>query len=259
MNIRDTTALVPRRSRRGLAAAAVAASVSIGLAHAGEKAVPQQVLERLLNGQGPDTVHRLPTAGGITAVEAGGNLYILSANGRFLLDGTLRDLWHNGRVLDSSADIERYALRLDLDALEIDFAKLVTVYLGAGSHQVTVFVSPGCPACAKALDALAAMGDRYTARVVVVPRRDAVAAVRRIDCAAAPGRRRALLLGANMPDGTAPSPAVCPGTRARITSTLLTARVIGVDRVPFVIAPDGRISKGLPRQTTLAAFLAGSE
>lgn len=240
---------------RGVFAAALGAA---GLAQAGDNSVPGQTLERLLGGHEIGERHELPTAGGITAIEVDGKLYVLSANGRYLFDGTLRDLWHNGRVIGSMADVKRYALRLDLDALGIDFSRLVSVDLGGSGKQVTVFIAPGCPSCKQALDTLAKMPQRYTVRVVIVPRPGGVAAVHQVDCTKNPERRRELAITLPPPKAGEGAP-VCEGSQARLTSTLLTAQLIGVDRVPFIVAPDGRVSKGMPTTTTLAGFLDGAE
>ncbi|MDN5874400.1 MAG: hypothetical protein L0H29_08485, partial [Sinobacteraceae bacterium] len=144
------------------------------------KAAPDQLLERLIGTSDIGDALPLTTAGGLVAFSADSKLYIMSANGRFLIDGRVRDLWHNGRTLNSMADIERYALRLDLDALGLDFDQLVTVRVGHGAKKATLLVAPGCPACVRAIDAVRALGDTYTTRIVVVPRVNQVGLVQRI-------------------------------------------------------------------------------
>lgn len=215
---------------------------------------PPAVIKRLLGGADIDDTRVLPTAGGLVAVEAGGLFYILSQNGRFLFDGTLRDTWHGGREIASMADVKRYGLRLDLDALGLDFSQLVTLRFGHGRQQVTVFAAHDCAACRKALTSLQGLSDTYSVRVVVLPASVDDPAVEQIDCAASTDEKLALLMG----DNAEPSARRCEGTQARLMTTFTTAQVIGVQRVPFIIAPDGRVMQGLPRNETLASFLAES-
>lgn len=220
---------------------------------------PQQALNRVLDGHEVEVIHKLPTTGGLLAVKADNKLYIMSANGRFLFSGTLRDLWHGGQVLSSMADIERYALRLDLDALGLDFSRLITAYLGHGQKQVTVFVAPNCPSCTRVLQQLESMGDQYTTRVVVVPKTAPYGPARRIDCASDQQKKQALLLGQSSPEVKPDKAPTCAGFKGRLLATQMAARVIGVMRVPFIIAPDGRVSQGLARHQTLTEFLTTTE
>jgi len=252
--VKHLRSLLPSLARSLVCGTAVLLGL-VGLAQAqASEAVPQQALNRVLGNQEVDAAHDLPTAGGLMAIESNGKLYIMSKNGRYLFDGTLRDLWHDGQTLDSMGDIERYALRLDLDGLDLDFDELVTAHFGKGQKQVTVFVTPDCDRCSQALNTLADMSDRYRVRAVVVPRPGQVDPVRRIDCANDPA---AVLLG--RASGDEAIQASCPDSAKRMASTLIASRIIGVDRVPYVVAPDGRVSHGMPTQTSLAGFLAGTE
>lgn len=229
--------------------------------HHSKESMPPAVLKRLLGGADITAMHELPTAGGLMAVQAGGKLYILSKNGRFLFDGTLRDTWQGGRALDSMGDIERYALRLDLDGMGLKFSNLVSMRVGHGPKTVTAFVSLGCSACRKALTELQALGDTYSVRVVIVPSALEDTAVERIDCTPGADDKLAMVLHAHpaKPAHGATAKALCPDAKAHVMTTKMVARVLGIHRVPFIVAPDGRVTQGLPRNESLATFLAGSE
>jgi len=221
---------------------------------------PGQTLSSLLGDKPIGDYYELPTAGGLIAFELDGKFYVMSKNGRFLFDGTLRDIWNEGATLDSMADIKRYALRLDLEALGLDFSQLVMARFGDGNRTATIFVTPDCTLCAGAIQAVESLPEQYRVRVVVIPGQGTVDATRAIDCAeTAHGRRAAV---AALYDGKRQTPAVaegCDQPMAHLTNTLMAARVMGIDRVPFIVAPDGRISRGLPRNNTLAGFFAGTE
>lgn len=213
-------------------------------------ATPRDVLSRVLEDNPITETQTLPTAGGLMAVTAGGHFYILSKNGRFLFDGVLRDTWYNGRVIDSMSTVKRYAVRLDLDDIGLDFSQLVSVHFGEGDQSVTIFVTPNCPACRDAIKALKRLGETYTTRVVIVPEAARDPHVAAIDCMARDTQKLAALMGEAEAGG-----ASCTNAGAHVLTTLTVAQLIGIQRLPFIIAPDGRVSQGLPRDDGLAAFL----
>lgn len=221
---------------------------------------PGAVLDRIFDGHEVGDFHQLPTAGGLVAFNLDGQLYIMSKNGRFLFDGRLRDTWHNGRSLNSMADIEAYALRLDLDGMGLDFSQLVTINLGTGAQRATLFVSGDCPACEQAVNQALQLPDTYGVRVVVIPRDKTVGGARAVDCAVTTADKMTALK-ALYDDSvtTPPTPKNCDDSMAHLLSTTMAARVIGIDRIPFVVAPDGRVSHGLPDHGTLQNFIAGTE
>lgn len=251
----------PVSPRRACAGLVLACALSLAVTTPAIAKAPPAVLKQLLKGADITASHVLPTAGGLVAVEAGGKFYILSKNGRFVFEGTLRDVWHDGRALGSMADIEHYALRLDLDGMEFDFSHLVTVRFGSGAKTVTAFVSLHCSACHKVVRSLRQLADTYAVRVVVVPSTSSDSAVERIACAGSEADKLALLMsggGQTQVDDDVPAPP-CDNAKAHLMTTMAVAQVLGIRRVPFIVAADGRVTQGLPRSQTLAGFLAGQE
>jgi thiol:disulfide interchange protein DsbC len=188
---------------------------------------------------------RLPVTG-VQMVEAGGRLLFVAANGRYVFTGPAWDLWHGAR-LSSVAEAQQRADRIDLKRLGLDPAALGALDLGAGTRAVVIFVDPRCPHCHRLLAELPALAARYRFRLVALPvlGPDSERAVARLDCLAQrdPAAARAALLAGSVDNLPEPVPecSQAPAQRA-----LVTAQILGIRGVPFLIAPDGRMHQGAP-------------
>jgi thiol:disulfide interchange protein DsbC len=162
-------------------------------------------------------------------VDAGERVLFVSDNGRYVFTGPAWDLWH-GAKLATLEEGARLAARVDLKRLGLDPATLRALDLGSGEEDVVAFVDPRCPHCRSLLGKLPRLAER--------------------DLAAA---RTALIAGtiAALPDAA--------GTcgQARAQRALVTARLLGIRGVPYLIAPDGRLQQGVP--ANLHAWLEGNE
>jgi thiol:disulfide interchange protein DsbC len=123
---------------------------------------------------------------------------------------------------------------------------------------VLVFVDPRCPHCRSLLEKLPRFAERYRFRLVPLPvlGRNSETAVVQLDCLAErdpAAALEALLAGdvAALPDTT--------GTcgQAPVQRALVTARLLGIRGVPYLIAPDGRLQQDVPDDLT--AWLEGNE
>jgi thiol:disulfide interchange protein DsbC len=190
-------------------------------------------------------VQRLPVAG-VQMIEAGERLLFVFANGRYVFTGPAWDLWH-GAKLTSLEQAARLAARIDLKRLGLDPATLGALDLGGGEKHVVVFVDPRCPHCRGLLDKLPALAERYRFRLVPLPvlGPDSEAAVARLDCLSEKNQaaaREALLAGTF---DQIPGPeGVCGQAAAQ--RALVTAQLLGLAGVPYLIAPDGRLQEGVP-------------
>jgi thiol:disulfide interchange protein DsbC len=201
-------------------------------------------------------MQRLPVTG-VQMVDVGERVLFVSDNGRYVFTGPAWDLWHGAKLqtLDEGA---RLAARVDLKRLGLDPASLGALDLGSGKEDVVAFVDPRCPHCRGLLEKLPGLAERYRFRLVPLPvlEPDSESAVVRLDCLTESdpdAARKALLAGdvAVLPEAA--------GTCGQATAqrALVTARLLGIRGVPYLIAPDGHLQQGVPADLT--AWLEGNE
>lgn len=187
---------------------------------------------------------------GMKAVESSGRIVFLSDSGRFVIDGTLYDAWSRQSLTTVDA-IREAANTLDLKRLGLDMDDLQPLKTGAGDKQVLVFVDPRCPHCHALLQQALQLTETYTFQLLPVPvlGPDSERQVRQLACASdRAAAAHALVSGRVKGLVQAEDCDLQPMQR-----TLVTAQILGVQGVPFVIAPDGRVSRGRPDD--LAAWL----
>jgi len=190
-----------------------------------------------------DAMASLPVTG-IKAVESDGRLLFMSDNGRFVIDGTLYDLWAQ-QPLTSLTSIRTAGDRLDLRRLGLALDDLNPLTLGNGAAEVLIFVDPRCPHCHALLKQAGHLKDRYTFRIlpVAVLGPESEQQVRQLGCAREPAAALQALTSGRFTD--LPQQPDCD--LAPLQRTLVTAQLLGVQGVPFIVAPDGRISRGRPQ------------
>jgi thiol:disulfide interchange protein DsbC len=204
--------------------------------------------------RGIQGIQRLPVAG-VQMVEVGERVLFVSSNGRYVFTGPAWDLWH-GAKLESLEQGARLAERIDLKRLGLDPATLGALDLGSGEGEVVVFLDPRCPHCRSLLEKLPGLAERYRFRLVPLPvlGPDSEASVVRLDCLGEKDQaaaREALLTGIF---DQIPAPEGSCG-QAPAQHALVTAQLLGIAGVPYLIAADGRVQQGVPAD--LEAWLEG--
>jgi thiol:disulfide interchange protein DsbC len=206
---------------------------------AGESAAGMKALLRGIEG-----MTRLPV-NGVRLVQAGGRLLLVSANGRYVFPGPAWDLWHGAR-LDSLDQATRLAASIDRKRLGLDAAVGRHRY-GHGAKEVVIFIDPRSAHCRALLGKLPDLGTRDRFRLVSIPVMgpESEAAVARLTCLAArdTAAARERLLSGDVDHLPVPG-ADCNGAPAE--RALVTAELLGVSVVPYLIAPDGRLQQGAP-------------
>ena len=200
--------------------------------------------------RGQSVIDQMATipSGDLKAIESKGELLFMSGNGRFIIKGgTLYDAW-NRKALRTVADVNDSANRVDLGAMKINVAEFRPLSFGEGPKHVTVFVDPRCPWCAKLMSLIRDMpglGDAYTFNLLPIPRLgpESEKLVRQLACAKDREAARDALM---REDYTQNLPQVEPCDLTPIQRTFVFAQLLGVNGVPFLIASDGRIQRGLP-------------
>ena len=206
--------------------------------------------------RGISGMQRLPVAG-MQMVEAGERVLFVSANGRYVFTGPAWDLWH-GAKLESLDEAARLAERIDLKRLGLDPAALGALDLVVASGMSSCSSTPAAPTagaslgnCRRSASATASAWCRCRCSDPSPrPRSLRLACLAEQDPSAA---RDALLAetieGLPAPTGTCGQ---APAQRA-----LVTAQLLGIAGVPYLIAPDGRLQQGVPED--LEAWLEGKE
>ncbi|KAA6187924.1 thioredoxin fold domain-containing protein [Thiohalocapsa marina] len=255
---------------------ALPATVALALVATGSEAAPSLPPTLSWLAAPMEASVQLPGTG-VQMIEADGQQFFLAGNGRYVLTGPAWDLWH-GERLASVAEASALAGRIDLTRLPLDATELGAFRSGAGQGAgqgaaagptdredgaesasspapeapVWVFVDPLCPHCRDLLQTLNTEG--IEANVVLLPigGKASVQAARQIHCAADRAVAWSALLQATSTD--LPTPAPDCDTQPLVRA-LITAQLLGVEQVPLLIAPDGRLHQGVPEQ--LQAWLAG--
>lgn len=227
-------------------AAALFALLAVAGASTGLRAddAPSLTSPTALNGQIEAT--QLLPGGPFSAVKlrSTGEIYFLSANGRFVIKGAIYDLW-GGKSLGSYDEIALAAQTVNLAGLKQVFEDLQPFVYGEGPIEIIAFVDPKCPYCAKLFNELSRFKANYTFKLVTVPfLGDAsTAAVKHGFCAEdrAAALRQLLSHG---PAESLPQRQDCDLTV--LQRRMITTQVLGIQGVPYLIHADGRYSAGLP-------------
>jgi thiol:disulfide interchange protein DsbC len=187
---------------------------------------------------------RLPLSG-LSLVEVKDRLVLVSDTGRFAVVGDFRllDLW-SGADIKTLADADKID-RLDLKRIGIKPADLTQFEYGQGKHHVTVFVDPWCAHCHDLIGQMAPLLDQYTFHLVAVPvlGDKSVPAAKQLACE--PDKAKALRALLDQNYGGLPAPATLGGCDlGTLQKTLITARLLGIDGVPYLILPSTRTRRG---------------
>ncbi|WP_052238978.1 TraA family conjugative transfer protein [Escherichia coli] len=142
---------------------------------------------------------------------------------------------------------------LDLSRLGLKMDDLNPLTLGEGKKKVVVFVDPRCPHCHELLKQALPLTKEYTFQILPVPvlGPDSERQVRQLGCARDKKAAADALLNGRI--GNLEQDDAC--NLEPMQRTLVTAQILGIQGVPFIVANDGRISRGRPYD--LSAWLEG--
>lgn len=185
----------------------------------------------------------------LRAVVTDGEQVFISENGRFIIKGDLYDVWQKKRITNF-AEMQKLATHIDLKKIGLDVGALNTVSMGTGAKEVVVFVSPLCPHCKTLIQAAKNLTAEYRFQLVFFSGDEAVQKTIKNIAGASSAE---IALDAVIKSKTAALPEVAHCDPKRNAMTVLMAQLMAIDKVPFVIAPDGRLHKGLPQN--LSAWL----
>ena len=185
---------------------------------------------------------------GLNMVKAGGKTFFMSDNGRFVITGTLLDVWNRVAVTELD-QVDQIANRIDLSKMKLKIDDLGPATIGTGKAQVVVFVDPRCPYCGKVQKQMDALKGQYTFKLVAIPvlGPESQSLVVKIGCLLqTPAKDKARDALMHQAYDTLPSEIDSKCDREPVQRAMVTAKLFGIDGVPFLIAPDGRTFKGAP-------------
>jgi len=194
----------------------------------------------------PNAVIKLPF-NDMLASEYEGQILFLTKNGRFAIFGQMIDLWAD-KELTSLEDIARSTQRIDIAYLGLE--KLKPIKLGRGPQPVVVFVDALEPHSMDLLEQIKTLNrllpGRYTFNIVVIHAlgENSLRRAKALFCAKEKSRTLDVLLSKQLP--TLEQDAGC--TASDYEATLVMANLMGIQGVPFLIAPDGRFHTGIPKR-----------
>ena len=193
---------------------------------------------------------------GLNMVKAGGKTFFMSDNGRFVITGTLLDVWNRVAVTELD-QVDQIANRIDLSKMKLKIDDLGPATVGTGKAQVVVFVDPRCPYCGKVQKQMDALKGQYTFKLVPIPvlGPESQSLVVKIACllqTQSKDNARDALMHQAYDILLSEIDSKCD--REPVQRALVSAKLFGIDGVPFLIAPDGRTFKGAP--DSLADWLA---
>ena len=223
---------------------------SIALAATPQKPAVSDIAAGLLSIK-IDGMQDLPISG-LKMVKTGAQTVFISSNGRFAFyGGKLMDIWTQQEIKDLP-DIDKIANRIDLSRMKLNVDDLGPVTIGHGKESVLIFIDPRCPYCGKVMKDLQALQDKYTFKLVMVPILGAesqnivvqlACQLGSADTKTKDGVRERLLKQdyAGLPPE---QPTQC--NKEPLQKAIVTAKLFGLQGVPFLIAPDGRTHSGAP-------------
>ncbi len=187
-----------------------------------------------------------------------GDTYFVSDDGRYIFQGRLFDVW-NGEEIESAKELKRLSDRVDLDHIGVDRDRLFAFDLGQGDKEVYIFVDPFCPHChdlVKDIRGSPKIRESYAFRVVVAPLSSERSRNRARKLAELQKRNATRALDAFVSQSDADID-IEGKDFPKLEYNLLVSRALSIQSVPYLVAPDGRIRSGRPKD--LAAFLRSDQ
>ena len=198
-----------------------------------------------------DGMQDLPITG-LKMIKTGDQIMFVSSNGRFgIVGGKMLDVWTSQEIKEIT-DIDKIANRIDLSRMKLNLDDLGPVTVGHGKETVLVMIDPRCPYCGKVMKDLQALQDKYTFKLVMVPilGQESQNLTVQLACQLASNDKKALesvkdrLLKQDYAGLPTDVPTQC--NREPLQKAVVTAKLFGIQGVPFLIAPDGRTHSGAP-------------
>lgn len=203
--------------------------------------------------KGIEAMRRLPVDG-FHVVQSQGRLLLVSTNGHYVIsDPRILDLW-NEIEIKSVADVDA-TLKVPLARMGIDATAFGGTVLGRTdfTRKLTVFMDPASASTKRLLNVLRTLSETYRVELVFIPAKSERAGV-----------SRALIcnkqsVAAFIQKGELPAPlrANEPCGEKELERARVTAKLIGIETLPFTISGNGATIAGSPAE--YAQFIAANQ
>lgn len=180
-------------------------------------------------------------------VEAESGSFIISSDGRFAIEGSIKDVWHR-KTLKTVDDV-RSTLRMPLADMKFDFNKdLASLVLGNPNipRQGVIFGDPTAQHTRDLVSKINANKEKYNFTFVMMPLIGGEEAVKRsMSILCAPDRELAIEDLANNTDKSfLETNEGCPDQN--LMFTVYMQEIFKITNLPHVVREDGFVSKGAP-------------
>jgi len=196
-----------------------------------------------------DAYINLPAPGSLIAVKRGNEILLMSGNGRYMVRGAIYDMWNGGKRITSIDEAKESARHIKFNSMGLHLDELATVDVGEqGKPQVVIFIDPSSK---QSMNLMKQLNDvhGYSFKIIVVGAIDkqSAAKAKGLMCLAEKDEdkaRDALLSG----DLSFVQNGECG--KEKLLKTLMTATMFGINRLPFIVAPNGEYAIGTPKDIT---------
>lgn len=218
-----------------------------------EKLEDRRLSSQTLPNKAIKRVEALPITGLSMIEDKDGTIMFVSDNGRYVFQGTIVDIWSAKEIKDFSQVEEFY--KIPVNQLNFDYEKeFVGFKVGNGEKKVVIFIDPFCPHCKTLLNETYDGKDDeykdYSFHYIYAPLmgQKSQEAVIQLYCnekdmdleekiARLNERRYKDLVVTN----------TCKSDLVKVQQNYVVAKLFGINAVPYLIAPNGTYSTGVPK------------
>ncbi len=195
-----------------------------------------------------DQVVHLP-ATAIFATENNGKFAVITDTGRFIIQGTVYDVWDQKEV-KTLEDARWASTHIPLHKAKVGFEDLEPFSVGQGDKVINLFVDIQCGFCKEIIaEARNGLPEGYRLDVIMLPLfgPDSTRRATEIHCASDKAAAWQVAVKGDMTTPLKQKPAEDCNNET-LTKRMVTAQFIGARSVPFMIRDDGLVQQGKPEQ-----------
>ena len=177
----------------------------------------------------------------LKAIESNGNIFFMSPNGRFVIQGDLTDTWQKKKLV-TLKEIDYAAKHINFEKMGLPVDELNVIKIGEGKKDIVIFVDPQCDPCKKFFQKAKKHTDKYTFKFIVVPAlgKESNKMATSMFCAKDKTNLEKHFLERTLLE--LDQQEKCDKQYYNLTLTV--AQLIGIKHVPFFISPSGLYQAG---------------